>query len=367
MECQMEANFGPYRLLEPVGEGGMGQVFRAYDTVHDREVALKVLAAHVAQEPAFEQRFRREAHLAARMNEPHVVPIHSYGEIDGRLYVDMRLIAGRDLATVLAESGAIVPPRAVAIIEQVADALDAAHAINLVHRDIKPSNVLVGRRDFVHLIDFGIAQEVNATRLTRTGAAIGTFAYMAPERIETGEAAPSSDIYSLACVLYECLTGQLPFPGNSLQQQIASHLSKPPPRPSAVMRHISPAFDEVVARGMAKSPAERYPTVTAFAEAARTALDRQPREIPVHELPTQVAADKRSVPWPQLPGPGPGRWSPVQGSALGDGSARSPGRAPAQQPQQPANFLAPGVLIALFALLSALIGIYAIFSGGFAG
>jgi serine/threonine protein kinase, bacterial len=194
-------SFGRYRLLGSLGEGGMGQVFRAFDTETDREVALKVLAPQVAQDATFGQRFRREAHVAARLNDPHVVPIHSYGEIDGRLYVDMRLIAGRDLGSVLEESGAMNPARTVGIIEQVADALDAAHSIDLVHRDIKPSNILLGRRDFVYLIDFGIAQDVNATRITKTGLAIGTFAYMAPERLGTGEAGRSSDIYSLACVL----------------------------------------------------------------------------------------------------------------------------------------------------------------------
>ncbi|WP_414686505.1 serine/threonine-protein kinase [Mycobacterium sp.] len=337
----MEANFGHYRLLEPIGQGGMGQVFRAYDTVHDREVALKVLAAHVAQDPTFEQRFRREAHVAARMSEPHVVPIHSYGAIDGQLYVDMRLIAGRDLASVLEESGAMEPARAVGIIEQVADALDAAHAIDLVHRDIKPSNILLGRRDFVHLIDFGIAQDINATRITKTGLAIGTFAYMAPERIDTGQGGPSSDIYSLACVFYECLTGQLPFPGDSLQQQIVGHLSKPPPRPSAV--GVPPAFDEVIARGLAKEPGQRYPTVTAFAEAARAALDHQPRETRV--LPTQVAPTRQAPPFPgsAFVGQAPPNVAVNRGR-----QDVLPIESRGQQLPRPVNFIAPGVLIIIF-------------------
>ena len=298
-----QASFGRYRLLGSLGEGGMGQVFRAYDTATDREVALKVLAPQAAQDPSFEQRFRREAHVAARLSEPHVVPIHNYGEIDGRLYVDMRLIAGPDLGSVLATSGALNPDRAVRIIEQVAYALDAAHAINLVHRDIKPSNILLDRRDFVYLIDFGIAHDVNATRLTKTGTAIGTFAYMAPERIDTGQAGPSSDIYSLACVLYECLTGELPFPGDGIQQQIAGHLSKPPPRTSVVKAGVPESFDGVIAKGMAKNPAERYPTAIALAEAAREALERGPRETPPHATPTQLAATQ--------PAPRPGPPAPV--------------------------------------------------------
>jgi serine/threonine protein kinase len=359
---RVEAEFGPYRLLEMLGQGGMGQVFRAYDTAHEREVALKVLAPDVAQDASFEQRFRREAHVAARLSEPHVVPIHSYGEIDGRLYVDMRLIAGRDLASVLAESGPMDPGRAVAIIEQVADALDAAHATNLIHRDIKPSNILLGRRDFVYLIDFGIAQTVNSTRLTRTGSAIGTFAYMAPERLGTGDVGPSSDIYSLACVLYECLAGQLPFLGDSLEQQIAGHLAKPPPRPSAVNAGVPAAFDEVVARGMAKDPAQRYSTVTALAEGAREALRHGPAEVPPHRLPTQFAdtqvATTRRVPGrgPSWPPPGPGYpQAPMQrGPPPGPDPARFAAISSDQQSQEPKGFVAPGVLIIIAAVLCSL-------------
>jgi|SRR5271166_6808805 len=188
------------------------------------------------------------------------------------------------------------PARVVKIIDQVADALDAAHSINLVHRDIKPSNVLLTKKDFAYLIDFGIAQDTNATPMTKTGLTIGTFAYMAPERIETGEAAPSSDIYSLACVLYECLTGELPFPVDSVQQQIAWHLSKPPPRPSAIASGVPEAFDEVIVRGMAKDPGQRYPTVTALAEAARDALERPPRQMRPTQIPTQGATTQQAAP-----------------------------------------------------------------------
>lgn len=367
---RVEADFGHYRLLDALGAGGMGQVFRAYDTVHRREVALKVLAPQVAQDPTFAERFRREAHAAAQMSEPHIIPIHSYGEIDGRLYVDMRLIAGRDLASVLRESGAMDPARAVGIVEQVADALDAAHSINLVHRDVKPSNILLGKRDFVHLIDFGLAQDVNATRLTQTGAAIGTFAYMAPERLDPGVSEPASDAYSLACVLFECLIGQLPFPGNSLQQLMVAHLSKSPPRPSAFMTQLPPAFDEVIAVGMAKTPADRYPTVTAFAEAARAALDRRshipqpdrnaaPREIPLQFAPTVVD------PHPRAPVAAPGRAGQPPRPQVGNDPARWAGPPSKAQLPRTASFTAPGVLIAIFAALSMLIVIMAILKGGF--
>ena len=202
----------------------MGEVWRAHDIVTDRIVALQLLPAHFAQDTVFKERFRREAHVAAQLNEPHVVPIHTYGEIDGHLFVDMRLIEGRDVETVLAE-GPITPARAVLIIEQVAKAVHAAHKVGLVHRDIKPSNILLDGDDFAYLIDFGIARAAGETGLTATGGVIGTLRYMAPERFSTGEADARSDIYALACVLYECLTGNRPFPGDSMEQQLAGHLA----------------------------------------------------------------------------------------------------------------------------------------------
>ena len=204
--------FGQYRLIELLGRGGMGEVWRAYDTVTDRVVALKVLPANFAEDSVFQQRFRREAHAAAQLNEPHVVPIHTYGEIDGRLFVDMRLIEGRDLQTVLTD-GPLSPDRAVQIVEQVAQALYAAHAVGLVHRDVKPSNILVDDNDFAYLIDFGIARAAGETGLTNTGATIGTWSYMAPEWFQGSTADARADIYALGCVLYESLIGRLPFPG----------------------------------------------------------------------------------------------------------------------------------------------------------
>ena len=190
--------FGRYRLLELLGGGGMGKVWRAFDTATNRVVAVKVLAAHLAADPEFEQRFRREAFAAAGLNNPHVVPIHTYGEIDGRLYVDMRLIEGRNLESVIAD-GPLDPARAVRIIGEVAKALHAAHKVGLVHRDVKPSNILLDDDDFAYLIDFGIARAADETGLTSTGAVIGTWHYMAPERLGLREVDARSDIYALAC------------------------------------------------------------------------------------------------------------------------------------------------------------------------
>ena len=251
-----EVVFGRYRLLSVIGQGGMGKVYRAHDTLMDRDVAVKVLPPELAVEPGYEQRFRREAQTAARLNEPHIVPIYETGEIEGQLYLVMPIIEGIDLHALLQREGPMSAQRAVRVIEQLAAALDAAHAVGLVHRDIKPSNALVTGRDFVYLIDFGIAHDAAATKLTGTGMMVGTMAYMAPERFSAGVADARSDVYALACVLYECLTGGCPYPGDSMEQQIAGHLTLEPPRPVCVAPELPVGFDEVIAAGMAKDPRE---------------------------------------------------------------------------------------------------------------
>jgi serine/threonine protein kinase, bacterial len=263
-------SFGRYRLQDLLGRGGMGEVWRAHDTATNRTVAIKLLPPHLAADDTFVARFRREAEAAAQLNNPHIIPIHNYGEIEGRLYVDMRLVEGRDLQEVLA-GGPLAPGRAVRIIEQVARALRAAHKIGLVHRDVKPSNILVDEDDFAYLIDFGIARGVGQAGLTGTGAMIGSWHYMAPERLGAGEADARADIYALTCVLYECLTGHRPFPGDSLESQVAGHLTVPPPRPSVTGPAVSAAFDAVIAKGMAKEPEQRYQSVTELATAAQEA------------------------------------------------------------------------------------------------
>jgi serine/threonine-protein kinase len=263
--------FGRYRLVDLLGRGGMGDVWRAYDTATDRVVAVKVLPAHLADDQTFQERFRREARAAAGLNNPHVVPIHDFGEIEGRLFVDMRLIEGEDLGTLL-RRGPLAPQRAIKVIEQIALALFAAHRIGLVHRDVKPSNILVTEDDFAYLIDFGIARAAGEAGLTDTGAAVGTWAYMAPERFRTGAADARADVYALTCVLYESLTGQSPFPGNTLEQIATAHMMQPPPRPSALRPQLPPAMDYVISQGMAKEPAARYVSTKDLATAARDAI-----------------------------------------------------------------------------------------------
>ena len=275
-----EVAFGRYRLLSLIGEGGMGRVYKAHDTEIGRDVAIKVLPPELSTEPGYRQRFRREAHIAARLTEPHIIPIHDTGEIDGRLYLVMPIIDGIDVHTLLDREGPMSPQRAVHVIEQLAAALDAAHAAGLVHRDVKPSNALSTGDDFVYLIDFGIAHDSAATKLTQTGSIVGTWAYMSPERLNSGTADARSDVYALACVLYECLTGAQPFPGDSTEQQVVGHLTLDPPKPTGLNAAIPAGFDEVIATGMAKDPDRRYQSARELAAAARRALTEAAPTVP---------------------------------------------------------------------------------------
>ncbi|WP_051684178.1 serine/threonine-protein kinase [Blastococcus sp. URHD0036] len=282
-------SFGPYRILGVLGRGGMGQVLRAHDVEHQREVALKLLPGELAADEHYRERFRREAQIAARLNEPHVVPIHRYGEIDGQLFLDMRLVDGEDLGSLIARSGPLAPARAADVVGQVARALDAAHAGGLVHRDVKPSNVLLVRRadggdlaasapgdDFAYLADFGIARTADdqgtGGGLTGTGLAIGSTEYMAPERFSGQQLDARADVYSLACVLFEVLTGRRPFaPGDPVALMYA-HMNEQPTAPSALRPGLPPALDAVVLRGLAKDRDQRWQSAGALAAAAREAL-----------------------------------------------------------------------------------------------
>ena len=231
----------------------------------------------------------------------------------------MRPVKGGDLQSVL-QNGPLDPERAVKIVEQVASALNAAHKAGLVHRDVKPSNVLLTEDDFAYLIDFGIARAAGETGLTSTGATIGTWSYMAPERFKEGMIAPSSDVYALACVLYQCLTGELPFTAKTLEQVAVAHMVSPAPRPSLTHPGVPSDLDAVIAEGMAKDPTLRYHTTVELATAARTAL----RNAPPTE-PTVPAPRPRAAPAPaESPAP-PHDWRTVaSGSSTAHGLMADP-------------------------------------------
>jgi serine/threonine protein kinase len=266
--------FGKYEINRLLGEGGMGEVYEAYDTDKGRSVALKVLTDRYAQDETFRTRFLRESRVAATLQEPHVVPIHDWGEIDDNLYIDMRLVEGKTLHDLL-KNGPLDPQRATDIVGQIATALDAAHAQGLIHRDVKPQNIIVTPNDFAYLVDFGIAATGGDTQLTAVGYHIGSFDYMAPERFDDDEATPATDVYSLACVLYQVLTGAKPFPAHSAGQAIKAHTLSAAPRPSEVDAGIPATFDEVIARGMAKDPDDRYVSAGALGRAAKRALSER--------------------------------------------------------------------------------------------
>jgi len=267
------ADFGRYYLRRFIGQGGMGQVYEAEDTSTQRTVALKVLAPVFSYDLMFRARLQRQVRVVGRLPEPHIVPINDYGEIDGQQILDMPLIDGADLSNLLSGGGRLPAPRAVAIVRQVASALDSAHAIGVVHGDVKPTNILVTAADFAYLVDFGITNAVPSAGVTRViGSAVETWKYTAPERFTDSSVNHRLDIYALACVLHECVTGSPPFWADSVGALISAHLVQPVPRPSRLQPAIPAAFDDVIARGMAKDPAERHCSAGELALAAYEAL-----------------------------------------------------------------------------------------------
>ena len=263
-----------YEIGALVGRGGMGDVYRAFDSRLERPVALKLLGERLSDDEGFRERMLTESRIAAGLDHPNVVPIYEAGEADGRLFIAMRYVEGTDLKALLRREGALAPGRAVAIASQVADALDAAHAKGLVHRDVKPSNVLVDQqrgREHVYLADFGLTQSVSDTRPT-DGHLMGTVDYVAPEQIVGDHVDGRADVYALGCLLFESLTGALPFAGASDVAVVYAHLEQPPPRATERRPSLPPAVDDVLARAMAKDPGDRQPTCGSLVEEVRHAL-----------------------------------------------------------------------------------------------
>jgi serine/threonine-protein kinase len=243
-----------YRIEELVGRGGMGVVYRAFDVRLKRSVALKLIAPELALDAAFRKRFARESELAMSLEHPNVVPIHDAGEFDGQLYLIMRHVDGTDLRTLLRDEGPLAPRRTLAITGQIGNALDAAHARGLVHRDVKPSNVLLAEGDHVYLADFGLTRRLSEQGGQPADAhSLGTPAYLAPEQIEGRPADGRADVYSLGCLLYECLTGEPPFVGPSRLAVAWAHLEEEPPGASRRNPRLPEAIDVVIRKAMARS------------------------------------------------------------------------------------------------------------------
>src|SRR4051794_13407703 len=264
-----------YRVEAVVGRGGMGVVYRATQLALDRPVALKLLATDRAQARVFRERFARESRLAASIEHVNVIPVYEAGEDDGLLYIVMRLIDGMDLAEVLARTGPLDPARTARVVAQLAAALDAACARGLVHRDVKPANVLltVDEPEHVYLTDFGVAKQIGAEPgVTVAGGIVGTLDYLPPEQIRGDASGAAGDVYALAALLYQCLTGEVPFARDNDAAKLWAHVNAPPPAPTRLRPDLPPAIDAVVARGMAKGAAARYPTAGDLARASAAAL-----------------------------------------------------------------------------------------------
>jgi YVTN family beta-propeller protein len=263
-----------YRIEHLLGRGGMGTVYRALDVRLGRPVALKLLTPGVSESDGTPERLLRESHLAARLDHPNVIPIYEAGQRDGRLFIAMRYVAGGDLKAVLRREGALGPARAVGFAAQIADALDAAHRRGLVHRDVKPSNVLLDSedgREHCYLADFGLTQ-TTTDRGPADGQGMGTIDYVAPEQIRGEPLDGRADQYALACLLFECLTGTVPYRTRSDVAAIFAHLEEPPPRASERAAELPEAIDAVLARGMAKRPEDRFESCSALVTDAREAL-----------------------------------------------------------------------------------------------
>jgi serine/threonine-protein kinase len=251
----------------------MGVVYRAYDLRLKRPVALKLVAPSLARDERFRERFARESELVMSLEHPNVVPIYDAGDVDGRVYLAMRLVDGSDLSSLLKNEGALEPARAIAICAQIAAALDAAHTRGLVHRDVKPSNVLLDGSEHVYLADFGLTRRLDDEGgVAGENLSVGTPTYLAPEQLEGRGIERRADVYSLGCVLYECLTGEPVFVRSSRLAVAWAHLEEEPPRPSKRRAGLPEAVDAVVERALAKVPEQRFATCAALVAAAAQAL-----------------------------------------------------------------------------------------------
>src|SRR4051812_25803374 len=247
-----------YRIEAVAGRGGMGVVFRAEHLHLGRIVALKVLTADLAGNRSFRQRFVREAQTAARLDHPNIVPVFDAGEVESLLYIAMKYIDGVDLGHVLDAEDRLTPQRTVDLLAEVADALDVAHGAGLVHRDVKPGNVLVDNvRSY--LTDFGLTKRIaSRTALTAAGRTVGTAAYLAPEQIRGQDVDARTDLYAFGCVLYECLTGDVPFTRDTDMAVLWAHLEQEPAPPSARIAELPAALDNVFTAALAKRKEDRY-------------------------------------------------------------------------------------------------------------
>jgi serine/threonine-protein kinase len=279
-----------YRIEEVAGRGGMGVVYRAQHKHLGRTVALKLLNPELAASEEFRERFIREARAAAELEHPNIVPVYDAGEVEGRLYLAMKFIEGTDLAQLLEQEGRLSADRAMPLLEQLANALDAAHKNGLIHRDVKPANALL-EGDRLYLTDFGLTRRVDSTRpLTATGRAVGTAAYLAPEQIRGEPLDRRVDVYALGCVTYQCLAGQPPYLRDTDMLIMWAHVGAEPPSLSAERPDLPATVDRVLQKALAKSREDRYDTCGQLVSEMKRALN------PSQPLPTAPAYPTAGAP-----------------------------------------------------------------------
>ena len=322
--------FAGHRIGGLIGEGGMGMVYLAEHLRLHRRVALKVVRPELTESGDYRARFVQEAELAASIEHPNIIPVYDAGESDGLLYIAMRYVDGRNLRTVIDEEAPLDPAWTVWMIRQIAGALDAAHAQGLVHRDVKPANILLPAAgptsaDFCYLTDFGLTKRTQADiSLTGTGFFLGTIDYAAPEQIAARPIDGRTDLYALGCVMFECLTGSKPFARESELAVLWAHLNEPPPRPSSVRKDLGGGWDAVIARALAKEPADRFPDCASMGAAARSALFTSGEE---QGAPFLVGPPPPTMPVPVgLPIPNPASSPSLAAAASPPPAASSPSR-----------------------------------------
>ena len=298
MEDLTGRQLGPYRIVAPLGEGGMAAVYRAYQPGMDRYVALKILPTQLASDPRFRGRFHQEAKLVANLQHPHVLPVHDFGEADGYTYIAMAFVQTGTVADLL--KGKPLPlTQIVRITTQVADALDYAHSQGLVHRDVKPSNVLIDQRGNCMLTDFGIAKIIEGNaQFTETGGIIGTPAYMSPEQGLGRKLDSRADIYALGVMLYEMATGRVPFNAETPMAIVIKHINDPLPPPREINQALPENLEKVILKAMAKNPSDRIRTARAMIEALTPSADSsQLADISLISESTQPKARRKRSRW----------------------------------------------------------------------
>ncbi len=329
-----------YRIDEVVGRGGMGVVYRATDVGLERPVALKVVAPELGHDPSFRARFARELKYVASIDHPNVIPVHHAGEVDGVLFIAMRYVLGTDLRRMIDHERVLSPQRAANIVNQVAEALDAAHACGVVHRDVKPANVLIEDRsgsDHVFLTDFGLSKHTtSAPGLTQTGHFVGTVDYVAPEQIRGEQVNERADVYALGCVLYHAVTGQAPYAKDSEAAKLWAHMYEPPPSVREANADAPAAFDEVIRRAMDKDAGARYDSAGELGRAALAALQPPGETIPGNVAARPAALDETAASGTLEPAPPPPPPPPVE---RGPAPAQEP--APGAPPSEPPAPAAP--------------------------